>query len=90
MAARLLAYYPRTNKADTPDWKKVLEYAKNSLTEDICAEMPANEATYGCWSQAVAGYYTSQWVRPSMRIISMMAPDDKGAVWPTTENSPRL
>lgn len=82
MAARLLAYYPRTNKADTPDWKKVLEYARNALTEDICAEMPANEATYGCWSQAVAGYHTSQWVRPSMRIIAMMAPDDKGAVWP--------
>lgn len=84
-AARLLAYFPRTNKDEAPDWNKVLSYAKNGLQTDIAATMP-EESNYDMWTQAIASYYTSQWTRPSMRIIKMMAPDDPNAKWPRAKD----
>lgn len=81
MAARCLAYFPRT-KAEiaSVDWNKVLGYAKEALQEDIVATLPNND--YGQWTMIEAGSNSSGWARVGMRILKMMCPDDPNAVWP--------
>lgn len=80
MAARAIAYFPRTNE-ETVNWAKVLSYINNGLSEDIKATLPLQG--FDIWSAAVAGYPEgNQWVRVGMRIINMMAKDDKSAPWP--------
>lgn len=86
-AARLLAYMPRDNFKDVqPDWNKILTYAEKGLEKDIKASLPG-ESTFGdIWTQAMAGYYNTGWMRASMRLIKMMAPEDANAVWPTPKS----
>lgn len=80
MAARALAYFPRTN-AETVDWKRVSGYMEDGLTEDIKATLPLQG--FDVWSIAVAGYPEgNQWVRVNMRVINMMAKNDANAPWP--------
>lgn len=80
MAARALAYFPRTN-TETVDWNKVLGYIEEGLTEDIKATLPLQG--FEVWSAAVAGYPEgNQWVRVNMRVINMMAKNDSNAPWP--------
>ena len=80
MAARVLAYFPRTNK-ETVDWSKVLGYINTGLDQDVFSTQP-DETTYDAWSLAVAGHRNSQWVRINLRIIKMMAPNDPNVKWP--------
>lgn len=80
MAARALAYFPRTN-GETIDWTKVLTYINEGLTEDIKAVLPLQGFDVG--SLAVYGYEKgNQWVRVNMRVINMMAKNEPNAPWP--------
>ena len=81
MAARCLAYFPRT-KAETANvnWEKVKGYAKDALQEDIKATLPNND--YGQWTMIQNAGKEGGWARISMRILEMMCPDDPNAVWP--------
>lgn len=80
MAARALAYFPRTNETNV-DWNQVLQYIDNGLEEDIKATLPLQG--FEVWSMAAAGYPEGQqWVRVNMRVINMMANNDPNAPWP--------
>lgn len=81
MAARCLAYFPRT-KAETEalDWNKVLGYAKDALQEDIIATLPNPD--YGQWTLIQNASPQGGWARVGMRILEMMCPNDPNAVWP--------
>lgn len=80
MAARAIAYFPRTNK-ESVDWNKVLTYINEGLTEDVKATLPLQG--FEVWSAAVSGYPEgNQWVRVGMRVINMMAKNDVNAPWP--------
>lgn len=81
MAARCLAYFPRT-KAETEalDWNKVLSYAQGALQEDIIATLPND--SYSQWTLIQNASPQSGWARVGMRILEMMCPDDINASWP--------
>lgn len=81
MAARCLAYFPRTKEETASvDWNKVLNYAENGLQEDIIATLPNND--YGQWTMIQNSAPTGGWARVGMRILKMMCPDDPNAQWP--------
>lgn len=81
MAARCLAYFPRTKEETASvDWNRVLNYAKDGLTEDIVATLPNND--YSQWTLVQNAAPTGGWARIGMRILKMMCPDDPNAQWP--------
>lgn len=81
MAARCLAYFPRTNEEYSDvDWQKVASYAGNGIQEDIVASLP--DDVWGNWTLVQQAHATTGWGRVGMRILEMMCPDDSNAVWP--------
>lgn len=84
MAARALAYFPRTN-TESVDWNRVLTYTNKSLDQNIFAHMP-DDSNFDVWAIVIAGHRNKQWVRVNMRIIKMMAPDDPNVKWPMPGN----
>lgn len=87
MAARCLAYFPRTKEeTNKVDWNKVLSYAKDALQEDIIATLPNND--YAQWTMAQNASPTGGWARINMRVIKMMAPNDPNAMWPLPKDFP--
>ncbi len=79
MAARCLAYFPRTND-EAVDWNRIKGYAQKALQEDIVVSLPNSDyATFTCVGQASP---TTGWNRVGMRILKMMCPNDANAVWP--------
>ena len=79
MAARCLAYFPRTN-TETVDWNKVLTYAKDGIQEDIITTLPYSG--YPSWTVTGQSHKNGGWARVGMRILEMMCPDEPNAVWP--------
>ncbi len=86
MGARTLAYSARTAEENQQsDWMKIMNYARNGITEDFLVEIQDG------WQGLVItrdafGYHQLVlnwgWVRVHQRLIHMMAPDDPDAAYP--------
>ncbi len=86
MGARILAYAARSaEETQAVDWAKVMNYARNGITEDFLVSLEAG------WEGLVInrdafGYHQLAlnwgWVRVHQRLLHMMAPDDPNAVYP--------
>lgn len=91
MAARLMAYMPRTAAENaTVDWAKVKTYATNGIAEDFNI---LNDGGSGLLYNLYASYINYPgWGRADMRVINMMDPsypahNPNGDDFPAAENS---
>lgn len=77
-AAKFLVMSARTEaENEAVDWDRVATYAANGIEEDFAPESDGDN-----WQSQILRYAYSDWIRPNMRVISLMDPSQPED-WPT-------